>query len=210
MQNNTSTTSSPNQAEQPTGMAGHIMGYLMAYLNDGMNQQAVKLLDVQPTDRILEIGFGPGKALQRIARMATSGFTAGIDYSEVMVEQARQRIKDINHNGKVEVALASVMNIPYANATFNKVCSINSFQFWPDQDKALREIWRVLQQNGLLLICIRGKATNSNNFFSRIGFDEDQIAIITKQIEQAGFQITRIDQTKVKFMTAISILAHKL
>ena len=86
----------------------------------------------------------------------------------------------------------------------------NHTQFWPDQDKALREIWRILQQNGLLLICIRGKAANANSCFSRIGFDEDQIAIITKQIEQAGFQITRIDQTKVKFMTAISILAHKL
>ena len=53
-----------------------------------MNRHAVGLLEVRPDDRVLEIGFGPGKQIQLPARRATAGLVAGVDLSEVMVEQA--------------------------------------------------------------------------------------------------------------------------
>jgi SAM-dependent methyltransferase len=59
--------------------------------NRNRNQWAVALLEVQPQDHILEIGFGPGLAIRELARRATDGFVLGIDYSAVMVRQAAAR-----------------------------------------------------------------------------------------------------------------------
>ncbi len=49
-----------DQFRQPHGRLGRLAGQVMAAANAGMNRFTVELLDVQPDDRILEIGFGPG------------------------------------------------------------------------------------------------------------------------------------------------------
>ena len=70
---------------------------MAGWLGDGATpieqeaEPAVALLDVQPQDHILEIGFGPGLVIRELARRATDGFVLGIDRSEVMVRQAAVR-----------------------------------------------------------------------------------------------------------------------
>ncbi|MFI7439401.1 hypothetical protein [Nonomuraea indica] len=63
--------------------------------NRERNIWAVSLLDVQPTDRVLEIGFGPGfgpgVAIAEFADRATRGHVFGIDHSQAMVRQAARR-----------------------------------------------------------------------------------------------------------------------
>ncbi|MFB9881761.1 methyltransferase domain-containing protein [Planobispora siamensis] len=59
--------------------------------NRQRNRWVVSLLDVQPTDRVLEIGPGPGLAVAELAGRATRGRVYGIDRSQVMVRQAGRR-----------------------------------------------------------------------------------------------------------------------
>ena len=73
--------------------------------NRKRNRWAVALLDVQPQDHILEIGFGPGLAIRELARRATDGFVLGIDHSEVMVRQAAVRNRAAVDQGRVELRL---------------------------------------------------------------------------------------------------------
>ena len=61
--------------------------------NRSRNRWVVSQLDVQPTDRILEIGFGPGVAVGELARRATNGRIYGIDHSEVM-----KTVKEVDRN----------------------------------------------------------------------------------------------------------------
>lgn len=63
----------------------------MARNNRERNEWVVSLMEVQPNDRILEIGFGPGVAIEKLSYLVTTGFVAGIDASEIMVRQARKR-----------------------------------------------------------------------------------------------------------------------
>ena len=65
----------------------------------------VGLLDVQPQDHILEIGFGPGLAIRELARRATDGFVLGIDHSEVMVRRAAIRNRAAIEQGRVRLAI---------------------------------------------------------------------------------------------------------
>jgi ubiquinone/menaquinone biosynthesis C-methylase UbiE len=47
---------------------------------------------VQPTERVLEIGFGPGLAIAEMSRrVGDSGHVSGIDHSAVMLQQASKR-----------------------------------------------------------------------------------------------------------------------
>jgi ubiquinone/menaquinone biosynthesis C-methylase UbiE len=50
----------------------------------------VRLLDVQPDDRVLELGFGPGLAIRELARLAAEGYVCGLDHSELMLRRAKR------------------------------------------------------------------------------------------------------------------------
>src|SRR5215472_1546159 len=67
---------------------GKLGGVIMARTNRAIAARVVELLNIQPSDRVLEVGFGPGVGIQLLAEKVTSGEVVGIDCSEEMVEQA--------------------------------------------------------------------------------------------------------------------------
>ena len=77
-----------SQFQNPRGFLGNLAGMIMAWENRERNTWVIELLDVQRADYILEIGFGPGWAIQQAARLATEGLVAGVDASKTMVRQA--------------------------------------------------------------------------------------------------------------------------
>src|SRR5258708_36329593 len=91
------------QYRQPSGPVGRWIGNKMARQHRPENIWTVNLLDVQPADHILEIGFGPGIASQEIARRASSGFVAGIDFSRAMVTAAAHRNSEGVRTGKIDL-----------------------------------------------------------------------------------------------------------
>src|ERR687891_2498384 len=111
-----------SQFHRPRGFGGRAAGWVMATRgsNRSRNVWAVGLLDVQPDDRVLEIGFGPGVAIGKIARRATRGQVCGVDHSEVMVRQARRRNAAAVREGRIDLRLGSAEEIPDFGAPFDK------------------------------------------------------------------------------------------
>ncbi|MDE3091598.1 MAG: SAM-dependent methyltransferase, partial [Chloroflexota bacterium] len=72
----------------PKGWLGKVVGWRLSIVNRAANDWVVGLLDLTPTDHVLEIGFGPGVGIQRVAAIANAGFVAGVDSSEVMLQAA--------------------------------------------------------------------------------------------------------------------------
>ena len=70
------------------GLIGKVMGRIMAWHNQPDNEWTVSLLEIQPTDHVLEIGFGPGQAIRYASRRVPDGLVCGIDHSETMVQEA--------------------------------------------------------------------------------------------------------------------------
>ena len=64
-----------NQFTKPTGAMGWIAGRVMAMKNGHRSEWVFSLLDLKPTDRVLEIGFGSGTDIARASRIAA--FVAG-------------------------------------------------------------------------------------------------------------------------------------
>jgi ubiquinone/menaquinone biosynthesis C-methylase UbiE len=138
------------QLSRPTGAVGRVMGSLMNRHNARMNAFAVERLELAPTDRVLEVGFGGGSALPSLLDGAS--FVAGIDPSSAMVRWARSRFsvavsegRAVFHEGKVEA-------IPFEAGSFRKVCTVNTVYFWKSLEAGFGEIYRVLCQGGRLAV----------------------------------------------------------
>ena len=145
------------QYRQPTGLIGRWIGGKMARQHQPENHWTVNLLDVQPTDHILEIGFGPGIAIEAVANHATSGLVAGIDFSQTMVTAARKRNAANLRAGKVDLRYGDAANLPFAENSFDKAYSIHSIYFWPNPTAVLTGILRVLKPNGFVVLTVLPK-----------------------------------------------------
>ncbi len=136
----------------PTGLIGRWVGNKMADQHRSENLWTIQHLNLQPTDKLLEVGFGPGFAIQEIVPMLTTGSIAGVDFSQTMVNSANRRNAQAVKAGRVDVRYAEVTHIPFADRSFDKVFSINSIYFWLDLRAAFTELHRVLKPAGSLTI----------------------------------------------------------
>jgi len=137
---------------RPRGILGSLGGMVMARVNHAAAIQVIDLLDVRSDNRVLEVGFGPGVGIQRLASRASSCHVAGIDSSQEMVRQAAARNAEAIRQGRVDLRHGSVQALPFTDETFHKVVAINSMQVWPDPGSGLREIRRVLKVGGDLAL----------------------------------------------------------
>src|SRR5262249_787544 len=136
----------------PKGILGRLGGMIMARVNRDAAAQLIELLNVRPDDKILEVGFGPGVAIQLLLQRLSTGAVAGGDPSPEMVRQAAARNADALRNRKVDLRYGSAERLPFTDQAFDKALAINSMQTWPDAGAGLREIWRVLKHGGVVAL----------------------------------------------------------
>lgn len=116
------------------------------------NAWSVSLLNVQPADHVLEVGFGPGVAIQLLASQAREGKIIGVDYSRTMVRVARRRNIQAVKAGRVDLRYGEATALPCADTLFDKALSIHTLYFWTQPVQALLELQRVLKPGGTLAL----------------------------------------------------------
>src|SRR5262249_20493392 len=136
----------------PEGALGRLGGIIMARMNQRMAARAIELLDVQLSNKVLEVGFGPGVAIQLLAKWVLWGQGTGNDPSEGMDAQAATRNRKAIESGRVHLRRASVERLPVIDNIFDRVLTINSTQVWPDAIAGLREIRRVMKPGGRITL----------------------------------------------------------
>ena len=145
-----------SQLRQPSGLFGKIvMADFLNEHNEKMNHFAIERLDLQPTDKVLDIGFGGGVTIEEMLETIDTGKIYGIDFSEVMVKKAKQKFKHSIESGKVSIEFADVQKLPLDDNTFDKICTVNTIYFWADPLASLREIKRVMKSGGRVVVGIR-------------------------------------------------------
>ncbi len=197
------------QFMRPDGAIGKLFGRLMASKNAAQTLTGIDMFDVQPTDHVLEIGFGPGVGIEALTTKAVDGRICGVDWSSAMLELASKRNRAAIESGRVVLRQGSAEQVPFPDRQFDKVFEANSFHIWPDQDAALREIHRVLKPGGEFMLCLRMQHPTRSKFVAPGHKDED-IPAIQARLERAGFEIVRMEPVKLKrtitYLTARSPL----
>jgi ubiquinone/menaquinone biosynthesis C-methylase UbiE len=159
------------QFGRPRGVAGRAAGWVMAHRRSSRqrNSWVVSLLEVQPTENVLEIGFGPGLAIAELSRrIGEQGHVYGIDHSDVMLGQATRRNAAAIVAGRVSLRMASVDQLPAAfGGLFDAILAVNSLGLWPAPADRLGELRRRLRPGGRIAIASQPRCPGATASTSR-------------------------------------------
>jgi len=128
-----------------------------AYLHakgEPATQLLVDRLDPQPDERILELGFGTGGTLLRMADHFTGTEFYGLEGSKLMLQSTLARFRNCKSDAPVRLALyAEPGKIPFEDRLFDRVYveSVLGIQVGEELPAALKEIFRVLKPGGRLV-----------------------------------------------------------
>ena len=197
------------QFRQPTGFLGRLAGFFFRINLEGIDW-TISLLEIQPTDHVLEIGFGPGHGIQQVARLAPQGRVAGVDFSETMLQQASRRNAAAITAGRVELCLGDASALLYPDNTFHKIFATNVVYFWKDPLANLQEFRRVMKPGGRLALYVIAKDDLLKFKLTQTGVyqlytGEDLVQLLT----QAGFHQTRFVTKPERHRIGICALAEK-
>ncbi|WLR50788.1 class I SAM-dependent methyltransferase [Bacillus tianshenii] len=192
------------QFAKPRGWFGWIIGKVLATSNQDINEWTISLLDIQQNDNILEIGYGPGKAIQYINDSFPTVFIAGIDYSDVMFEQAKNENHKGIEEGKIDLYQGDVKDLPNFGCKFNKVFSVNNYTLWEDNMTCLRNIHAMLQPKGQIAITLQPRAKGAtDNTTEKVG---DKIM---NDLIMAGFSDVKLKIKETKPTDTVSVIGKK-
>jgi ubiquinone/menaquinone biosynthesis C-methylase UbiE len=126
------------------------LGLKIKYDFNKFQSMVVDLIDIPNVQTFLDIGCGTGWAMNyAFNKFGGKGEFYGIDLSQKMIDKAIQLYKDNQHLHFVQGESTA---LPYVDNLFDVIMSTNAFHHFPDPDKALSEICRVLKPGGKLLI----------------------------------------------------------
>jgi demethylmenaquinone methyltransferase/2-methoxy-6-polyprenyl-1,4-benzoquinol methylase len=114
---------------------------------------ALSHLSIKGGENVLEIGFGTGHCLKRIAEsVGQRGKAYGVDISTGMLEVTKRRLEKAGLGDRVELYRGDAATLPYGDNTFDAVFLSFTLELFdtPEIPKVLKEIKRVLKPNGRL------------------------------------------------------------
>jgi ubiquinone/menaquinone biosynthesis C-methylase UbiE len=111
----------------------------------------VDSLNIRRGMHVLDLGCGTGWATLEIAlRLEGTGKVVGLDLSEAMIEQARQKQAAFSYDN-VEFVQQSASSLNY-DACFDYVVSTNAFHHFASREQVFAQVWRSLKRGGTLVI----------------------------------------------------------
>ena len=117
------------------------------------NEVARKVLSCIPDDfsgKLLDVPVGTAVFTYKKWAKLKNAEIICLDYSEDMINQARERLQDCP---QVRCVQGDVGALPLEDESCDIVLSMNGFHAFPDKEKAFAETYRVLKPGGKFIAC---------------------------------------------------------
>ncbi|MFO7618232.1 MAG: methyltransferase domain-containing protein [Thermoplasmata archaeon] len=160
---------------------------------------AVDILELSPDYRVLDVGTGTGAIIPYIASKLGAGKVTGIDFSKAMVERANARIRKLGLSEKAEAVVGDVTALQYPDGHFDAALATFAFTSFPEPEKAMREVARVLKPGARFSVLDTGKppgrATLRYRYLKavmwRAGFTDISLDVPTL-LKKNGFKLLKL------------------
>ena len=119
---------------------------------NGRNDQLISILrdlSLPSGSRALDAGCGPGNLIPALSTRCR--WVSAIDAAPQMLRLARSRAGDA-HFSNVDYQVASIEQLPFADNSFDLVCSAGVIEYLRSCDRAIEEFQRVLKPGGVLVL----------------------------------------------------------
>jgi ubiquinone/menaquinone biosynthesis C-methylase UbiE len=134
-------------------LPGRLLARLWITETAAVNDVAFDLLAPAAGQRVLEIGFGPGRTLGRIA--AAGAEAVGVDVSDTMLAAASGRNAAAIAAGHIELWHGDGTTLPVPDNGVDAVLGVHTVYFWPDPPATLADAVRVLRPGGRIVLALR-------------------------------------------------------
>lgn len=179
-----------SQLSCPSGADGIEMAKVMNDTNIAMTLAAIKALDIQNDEAVLEIGHGNCQHLPHILEQAKNLRFTGLEIAPTMQQEALRMNQAYLNNAKqhsVEFQLYDGIQLPFADDSFARIMTVNTIYFWQDHAAFLAEIFRVVKTGGRLVIAFTQKDTMQNLPFVQDKFSLFDNAVIRELVANSQF-----------------------
>jgi ubiquinone/menaquinone biosynthesis C-methylase UbiE len=193
------------QFGKPSGPLGALVGLIMRVRpsNRLRSRWTLQLLDIQPKDWVLEVGFGPGLAVAHAAELASRGKVIGIDHSKLMLRQASRRNAKAIRDGRVELLLGSADALPRFERRFDKALAVNVFMFWKDPASILGGLRQVTNPGGIVALTLQPRNRGAIADDTREAADR-----MATSLRAAGFDRIRTEILELAPVAAACVLGR--
>src|SRR5262245_422540 len=183
------TTFIAGQCRKPSGLFGRlVVSRVLNRTSAPMNALTLEQLALAPDDHVLEVGFGGGDLIARMAPLTPQGRIVGVDFSPEMTAVCAKRFASLIGAGRLELRCASVDALPCADGAFTGACTVNTVYFWPDPRAALAEIRRALRHGGRFVAAFNPPATAGKLPYTKHGFTLYEPEQVRALLENAKFR----------------------
>jgi SAM-dependent methyltransferase len=200
------------QLRKPSGLGGRIAGRAMALANTKPNALAIAALGLRDGESLLELGCGPGHALNALLHSTNAAWAVGIDWSETMLAQAVRHNRAPVEAGRLALVRSDFAALPFITESVDVILAVNVVYFMRSS-AAMREAHRVLRPGGRIVVYASDRSAMRGWPFAgpethRL-FNQDGLVAL---LVEAGFapDSVRLDAVDVGFgVKGLLAKAHK-
>jgi phosphatidylethanolamine/phosphatidyl-N-methylethanolamine N-methyltransferase len=161
------------QVQRAYELYAPVYDYLFDWIFSPGRVAAVKQLELQPRDRVLEVGIGTGLNLPLYPPAVS---LTGIDLSQDMLDKAVERVQTLTMPNVI-LKVMDATSMAFADNEFEKALATYTISAVPDPVAVLREMRRVVRPGGTIVLLNHFRSDNRV-----VGLFEDGVAPICTRL----------------------------
>jgi demethylmenaquinone methyltransferase/2-methoxy-6-polyprenyl-1,4-benzoquinol methylase len=197
-----------------------VYDYLIGAFERKYAKMAVERLFVEEGETVLEIGFGTGYCLKRIAEsVGQTGKAYGVDISSGMLEVTRRKLNRARLVNRVELYCGDAASLPYGDNTFDAVFMSFTLELFDTHEipSLLEEVKRVLKPGGRIGVASMSKE-NGNSLSLRLyewahrkwpKYIDCRPIYLEQSLRDAGYEIRKKERVKLFGLLGEIVVAMK-
>jgi len=193
-----------SQFKKPGGLFGNFYSNIMEKGNRRNYVVLINDFNIQPYDKILEIGYGPGIGIRLILEKCNVCLIHGIDFSKLMYRKASELNSKSILDKKVELFLGDFLSFAFEPNFYDKVFCLNVIYFWDNLEVPFQKIKSALKSGGIYCFYMAHKDYLIKERYSDSIFNKYSIEEVMSALYEAGFS-----RVKYKFDKGYYVEAQK-